>query len=348
MSVNSRAGRVSAAKTGLLFPGQGSHFDGMGQAICRRYAVARQTYQCASDSLGIDLVQACANDKGQLSQGEISNPAIVTFSIASLRILMEATGLEPAVTCGHSLGEISALVCADALEFEDAVRLAKQRAQLMAGCPPGVMSVVVGLPAPDVAEVCERVSDGVVVVATVNSPTQCVISGEQRAVEVAGALLAARSAAVAPLPVPVAAHSPLMESAVPGFTEAIACAGIRDPRIPVVSAVAGATLHTASELSENLRAQLTRSVNWPGAISTLAKMDVEALIDVGPRAVLRGITMANRPELHVLTHRGPDDLAVMAKELRLNLVPYKASMLSNNPDPVFRGAGAGNDAGTNF
>jgi [acyl-carrier-protein] S-malonyltransferase len=299
-----------------MFPGQGSQFAGMGRSLCSTYAVARDTYQHASHVLGFDLLRACDNDRAQMSSGRLSNPAIVVYSIASLRVLIDETGVQPSAACGHSMGEISALVCAGALGFEDAVRLAEERARLMARCPPGVMSVVFGLPVPVVEAVCRDSSAGVVVVANKNSADQCVLSGEPGAVESVGKVLVARSAIVRPIQVPVAAHSPLMEPAMPHFRVLVEGAGIRDAAIPVVSAASGCAMESAADLVASLCAQLTSCVDWSAAIAGMTGIGVQTFVDVGPKTVLRDLTLENQPGLVAVACDGQGGIGAVTDRLR--------------------------------
>ena len=279
----------------VIFPGQGSQFAGMGAELCR-YQAAKELYDLASDVLGFDLLLASADG----AAGTVTQPAIITHSIAAWRVLQARSGTQPIAASGHSLGEISALVCAGAIEFDAAVRLAYARGRLMASCPAGKLAVVFGLAAGEVAAVCAQLSSGIVTVGNKNSASQCVISGEVAAVDAAAGLLARRSAVVKPLRVSVAAHSPLMAPAVSPFRDLVAAAGLRDAAIPVVSSVTGQPARAAAELAENLCRQLTGCVDWPAAVAGLRTLGADAFAEPGPKATLRDLMLSDAPSLRII------------------------------------------------
>ncbi|NUP15603.1 MAG: ACP S-malonyltransferase [Streptomyces sp.] len=281
---------------GVMFPGQGSQVPGMGQDLYYEDEEVRRLYDTAGDILGYDLLRACEDRHGELSDTAVVQPAVVVHSVACWRLLCRALPEPPAVMAGHSLGEISALVCAGALDFEAAVALAQRRGRLMAECPPGTMAVVFGLHADEVERVLAASVDGRVVVANRNSREQCVISGEADAFAAAGTALSARGAVVRPLRVTVAPHSPLMRAAVAGFTELVTQAGIGDADIPIVSSCDGTVLRGAVELSDSLCNQLTGCVDWPRTVRLMVGHQVDTLVEVGPKAVLRDLSKSEFPD----------------------------------------------------
>jgi [acyl-carrier-protein] S-malonyltransferase len=294
----------------VIFPGQGSQFAGMGAELCR-YQVAKELYDLASDVLGFDLLLASGDGAG----GAVTQPAIITHSLATWRVLQAHSGAQPIAASGHSLGEISALVCAGALEFDAAVRLAYARGRLMASCPAGKVAVVFGLAAGQVAEVCAQLTSGVVTVGNKNSASQCVISGEVAAVDEAAGLLAERSAVVKPIRVSVAAHSPLMGPAMGPFRDLVAAAGLRDAAIPVVSSITGQPARTAAELTENLCRQLTGCVDWPAAVAGLRALGADAFAESGPRATLRDLMLSDTPSLRIVAAGGDGGVPTATDQL---------------------------------
>lgn len=270
----------------------------MGQDLYRGDEQARGLYDTASEILGYDLLRACEDRNGELADTTILQPAILVHSVAAWTLLSRSLPERPVVMAGHSLGELSALVCAGALDFRAAVTLARRRGQLMASCPPGAMAVVFGPPADEVGRVlAESAGGGVVVVANRNSHDQCVISGEIEAVEAARTALSDHGAVTRPLKVAVASHSPLMRQAVEPFARAVAQAAIRDAEIPIVCACVGELLRTAEELAGSLREQLTGCVDWPGAVRLIRAQGVDVLIEAGPKTVLRDLTRTVAPEV---------------------------------------------------
>lgn len=301
-------------RTGLVFPGQGSQIPGMGQELAQAFPVARETYEQASQTLGYDLLAACRDEHGELADTTVVQPAVLVHSVAAWRVLQaesKDTDDEVAALAGHSLGEISALVCAGALDFERAVTLVKRRAELMAVAPDGGMSVVFGLHSEQVERACAQISrpGNAVVLANVNSREQTVISGHRAALEAATAPLEELGGVVRRLKVSVAAHSPLMESMAAPYAEAVRAAGPVDCTAPVVSSVDGVPYRTAAEVTERLVRQLTGCVSWPRTLDGLIGLGVETVVELGPKTVLRDLTRAEQPTLIALSCGDPESVA---------------------------------------
>ncbi|MGX2993165.1 ACP S-malonyltransferase [Streptomyces sp. JNUCC 64] len=291
-------------RTALVFPGQGSQTAGMGQDLVAASAAARNVYERASGVLGYDLLRACLDEHGELSDPTVVQPAVLTHALASWRALDEVPGALSRVVAvaGHSLGEISALVCAGVLDLERAVSLVARRARLMAGAEAGGMRVVFG-PAPDeVRRVCATVSrpGHVVTLANVNSSEQTVISGHRPALAAAGRLLVERSAVVRELDVAVAPHSPLMEPVTADYAAAVREAAPGDGTVPVVSSLDGVAYRTGDEAATRLVGQLTGCVSWPKTLDGLREHAVEVVVELGPKTVLRDLTREAWPRIPVL------------------------------------------------
>lgn len=282
--------------TAYLFPGQGSHEVGMGQDLFDRYDVARRTYEEADDLLGFPLSTLCFEGPlDQLTDTVNQQPALFVTSIAMLRVLRETEGAAPpSFAAGHSLGELSALAAVGSLDFADGVRLVRARGEAMQAAgeaQPGSMAAVLGLDADTVAVVCGRISqegDHLVQLANDNCPGQIVISGHEKAVELATeALQVAGARKVVQLPITIAAHSPLMGGAAASFTAAVAETDFAPPSIPVIANTSATALHTAADIRQELENQLTGPVRWSESMALLVENGVTEMVEVGPGDVLQ-------------------------------------------------------------
>lgn len=281
-------------KLAFLFPGQGAQAVGMGQALAERFPVARHVFETADRALGYRLSEICWKGPAEeLKKTVHTQPALLIHSVAAWKLL-EAAGVRPAWVAGHSLGEYSACVAAGALEFEDAVRLVQRRGELMykAGLDrPGTMAAILGLERDQIEDVCARAAAaGVVCPANLNAPGQVVISGERaavvRACELARGLGAKR---VIPLEVSGAFHSPLMESAAAGLTEALAAVSVHDALVPVVANVSAEPVRRGGEIRAALEAQLLGAVRWEDSMRRLVAAGAQGFVEVGAGTVLRGL-----------------------------------------------------------
>lgn len=282
---------------GLLCPGQGSQFPGMGRDLAEAFPLARQTFEEADQALGFDLSRLCWDGpEDELTQTINAQPAILVHTVAVWRVLQAEKPLAAGMAAGHSLGEFSAYVAAGALDFADAVRTVRRRGELMfesGNKRPGTMAAVLGLDDAAADALCARASEeagGIVVPANYNSPGQLVISGDVEAVRRAEELAKEAGAKrVIPLNVSGAFHSPLMEVAAPGLREALSSVTVRDPDFPVVSNVTAKPIRTADEARELLVQQLTSPVRWVASVRTMATEGVERFVEIGPGSVLTGL-----------------------------------------------------------
>lgn len=283
--------------TVYLFPGQGSQFVGMGQAMYDSIPAARDAFDQADQALGFDLTQLCFEGPEEaLNDTYNTQPAILATSIAALRAL-EAQGLEsPAYVAGHSLGEFSALVAAEALTYEDGLRLVRRRGQLMKAAgeqSPGGMAAILALKRDQVDQLCEAVRQETgqyVGVANDNCPGQVVISGEldalERAVEDAKAQGARRAI---PLAVSIAAHSPMMGEASQAFQEALDETPIHPPTIPIIPNATATPLSDPDEIRDALKCQLTSPVRWTESMAWIIDQGGSRFVEIGPKNVLSGL-----------------------------------------------------------
>jgi [acyl-carrier-protein] S-malonyltransferase len=283
------------AKAAMLFPGQGSQYVGMGKDLAAAYPRARELYERADDTLGFAFSRLCfEGDAETLTATKNAQPAILLHSAAAARVLGEEGGIEPAIAAGHSLGEYSALVAAGVLDEMDALRIVRRRGELMyeAGLrQPGTMAAIIGLEREDVEEACREAAGGeTVVVATVNSPGQIVVSGHVGAVERAMKAAAARGAKkTIPLNVSGAFHSPLVAPAQAELVAYIESFALRGASVGVVSNAGAAIVRTKEEIVDALSRQLTSPVRWSESMAVLLGEWNGPVLEVGPGKVLSGL-----------------------------------------------------------
>jgi [acyl-carrier-protein] S-malonyltransferase len=309
-------------KVAFVFPGQGSQSVGMGKELCEQFNIAREVFQEAEETLGFGLRDLCfSGPESELKLTQNTQPAILTTSIAALRVIESETPLRPDWVAGHSLGEYSALVCVGALEFRDAVRIVRERGRLMQEAVPpdkGGMGVVLGLEQDIVRSICQEASNGEVVApANYNGGGQVVIAGSKHAVERAIVLAKARGAKkVLDIPVSAPFHCDLMRPAAEGLKQLLDGVMVKPFSIGVITNVEADVNGDFQRVKSLLTEQTVRPVRWEESIRKLDELGCRQVWEVGPGKVLRGLIKRIAPSLEVDNFATPQDLARLATAQR--------------------------------
>jgi len=278
----------------FVFPGQGSQSVGM-MAGYGESAIVQATLKEASEAIGVDLAALMAHGPAEeLAKTINTQPVMLAAGVAAWRVWLAAGGKAPAFMAGHSLGEYTALVCADALGFADAVRLVRLRAEAMQAAVPegvGAMAAILGLDDAAVVALCaEAKQDEVLAAVNFNSPGQVVIAGHKAAVD-RGCVLAKEKGAkrALPLPVSVPSHCALMRPAAEKLAAALATIEIRAPRVPVIHNADVAAHSDPAAIRDALARQLYSPVRWVESMQFLAAQGVTLIAECGPGKVLAGL-----------------------------------------------------------
>ena len=278
----------------FVFPGQGSQFVGMGKDFSLEFWQAREVFKEADEALSFPLSKLCF--EGPIEELELTlntQPAILTTSVAILRVL-ESLGERPEIVLGHSLGEYSATVCAGGIDFSDAVKVVRERGRLMQDAVPvgiGKMAAVLGLEDQVVREICTQVAgEETVSPATLNAPSQVVISGHALAVDRACKLAHEKGARkVVYLPVSAPFHCSLMKPAKDSLSENLNSIRFRDLDVPLINNVDALPITKAMEVKSSLIRQVTEAVQWNASVRKLGCLGVVSATEIGPGKVLKGL-----------------------------------------------------------
>jgi [acyl-carrier-protein] S-malonyltransferase len=299
-----------------VFPGQGAQAVGMGKALAEAFPVCRDTFEEADAALGFALSDVIFNGPAErLTLTEITQPAILTMSVAAYRLLA-SRGVSPAMVAGHSLGEYSAHVAAGTFAFADAVRVVHHRGQYMQEAVPvgaGAMAAILGGDEALVAQACAEAAQGEVVSpANLNAPGQIVIAGTAAAVARAGERARALGAKrVIPLQVSAPFHCALMQPAEARLAPELRALAVAAPRVPVVANVDAAPKTDAAAGIDALIRQVSAPVRWEDCVRRLASEGVTAYVEVGPGTVLSGLIKKIVRDATLLNLDAPDGLAAI-------------------------------------
>ena len=305
----------------LIFPGQGSQQPGMGKRLADISQAARELFAQADEVLGVKVSDLCfEGTEEELADTINTQPAMLTTSLAhlaSLRERLQEIGhrLAPGLIAGHSLGQYSAAVAANSLDFGDGLRLVQERGRIMADWAnkhPGGLAAVLGLDEDVVRQICSDVSaDGAVGVAVVNCPGQTVISGETAPLEEAMELARERGGKVRRLSISVPSHIPLMREAAKELSGFIDKLPFRDPDPPLVSNISSKLLTTAEEVQKELSDQISHTIEWARCVLGMVDHGSNPFIEVGPGRALTNLMKRIRGDIEVFTAETASDAQLL-------------------------------------
>jgi len=303
-----------------VFPGQGSQHGGMGRALHDSFPEARAVFEQADRALEDGLARICfEGSDDDLARTEITQPALLTASMAALRVL-ETRGFRPSAVAGHSLGEYTALVAAGTLGFEDALRSVRLRGRFMQEAVPvgeGAMAAILGLEREALEEVCRVAADGrVVAAANINGPGQIVVAGHTEAVEraIQGALASGARRAVR-LPVSAPFHCVLMDPAARRLEPVLRAIEFRDPGPTVYTNVDAAPVRTGEQARDALLRQVASPVLWYQEVVQMVRDGITKFVEVGPGRVLSGLIRRIAKDVRVFSVSEPGDVEPVIREL---------------------------------
>lgn len=298
------------SKIAFIFPGQGAQYCGMGQDFYEKTAIGKEVYDKASELLGFSVPELCFEKNDRLDITEYTQAAMVTTSIAMMRVLEAEKGIKPFVAAGLSLGEYCALAAAGVMSDEDAIKTVRQRGILMQEAVPqgvGAMAAILSLEASEIEEVL-RDMEGVQI-ANYNCPGQIVISGRKEMVEKANEkLLSAGAKRAIMLNVSGPFHSEMLRGAGEKLGEVLDKVDINKPVIPYVSNVTAQYVTEKDEVKDLLKKQVSSSVRWQQSVETMLADGVDTFIEIGPGKTLAGFIKKIRRDVTVLNIEKMEDL----------------------------------------
>ena len=309
-------------KFAMVFPGQGSQAVGMLAELAEQFSIVEETFKQASEVLGYDLWSLVQHGPAEeLNKTWQTQPALLAASVAVYRVWQQQyPQLQPTLMAGHSLGEYSALVCAGAIDFQDAVKLVELRGKLMQQAVPegtGAMYAIIGLDNDSIIKACQNAEQGEVVSAVnFNSPGQVVIAGAKAAVERAAVLCKEAGAKRAlPLAVSVPSHCALMKPAADQLAVSLESIAVKSPAVAVINNVDVKTENDAQAIRHALVRQLYSPVRWTETVEKMATNGIEVLVEMGPNKVLNGLTKRIADNLQAVSVNDPASLSAVEQLL---------------------------------
>lgn len=307
------------SKAALLFPGQGSHFVGMGRDLYSQYPSARQVFEEANDVLGYDITKICMEGNLlQLNSLENMFPGLVTVCVAFFKAYMQEIGVPPQYSAGHSLGEYAALTCSGALKFADALKMIHLRgvlAQEIADAGEGSMTIVTGVNQSTVEGACQKISSSTqsVAVSCYNSPSEFAISGHQDAVMQVEDSLIESGAQISPILTAPPMHCPLMQSVADELAGELKKYSYHDMQWPVISNVDAMPYTDSGSILAKLKLQLTHPVQWTSTINYLKNQGITNFIEISPQSVLTNLLKSYEKSITALSFSIPEERQRMMK-----------------------------------
>lgn len=304
------------SRIAFVFPGQGAQYIGMGREFYESSKSAKEVFELASEATGLDIPALCFEENDRLDVTEYTQAAMLACEAAILRAVQEA-GIVPEVNAGLSLGEYGALIASGALTMEEAFRVVRKRGIFMQEAVPvgGAMAAVIGMDGEKIAGICEE-TNGMVTVANYNCPGQVVITGEEKAVDAAGAALKEAGARrVIPLNVSGPFHSPMLQKAGEQLGMVLEDVTVHDIAIPYVANVTAEYVTEKNQVKELLSRQVAASVCWQQSVEHMLSQGVDTFLEIGPGKTLTGFLKKidrNAVGLHI---EKPEDLEEILRKL---------------------------------
>jgi [acyl-carrier-protein] S-malonyltransferase len=286
----------------FIFPGQGSQYVGMGKEFYDHFSIAKEVFEEADEALRFSISKLCFQGPEEaLKLTENTQPAILTTSIAALKVLQTEKGVNPQLTAGHSLGEYSALVTSGALSFADAVRMVRLRGKFMQEAVPvgeGAMAAILGMERWEVEKLCEEASSGEVLSpANFNCPGQIVVAGHSKAVQRVIERVKKEGKKAVLLSVSAPFHSPLMKPAGARLEKELEQISVKDLKIPVVTNVEAQINSSKDRVKALLVAQVSNPVRWEESMQRMVGEGIERVLEIGPGKVLSGLMKRIEPRV---------------------------------------------------